>query len=77
MNRRLAPVWSLDPNGFAGYLFLKNQVLEDLIRNPITTVSHIDMKGSDSSAVQMSLFDMDPQLEIGSEEGNDEEGETS
>ena len=56
---------------------MKNQVLEDLIRNPITTVSHIDMKGSDSSAVQMSLFDMDPQLEIGSEEGNDEEGETS
>ena len=77
LNRRLAPVWSLDPNGFAGYLFLKNQVLEDLIKNPITTVSHINMKETDNSAVQMSLFDMGPQYEIGSEEDNDEEGETS
>ena len=73
LNRRLAPVWSLDPNGFAGYLFLKNQVLEDLIKNPITTVSHINMKETDNSAVQMSLFDMGPQYEIGSEEDNDEE----
>ena len=56
---------------------MKNQVLEDLIKNPITTVSHINMKETDNSAVQMSLFDMGPQYEIGSEEDNDEEGETS
>ena len=73
LNRRLAPVWSLDPNGFAGYLFLKNQVLEDLIKNPITAVQRMDIKGANNSTMQMSLFDMDLQAEIGDEEGNDGE----
>lgn len=73
LNRRLAPVWSLDPNGFAGYLFLKNQVLEDLIKNPITAVQRMDIKGANNSTMQMSLFDMGLQAEIGDEEGNDGE----
>jgi len=28
LSRRLAPIWTLDPSGFAGYLFLQNDLIE-------------------------------------------------
>lgn len=60
LNRRLAPIWTLDPNGFAGYLFLQNSVLERAIKNPYQMVENINI-GTDieEDTVQLSLFDSD------------------
>ena len=68
LNRRLAPIWTLDPNGFAGYLFLKNKVLEDAIRNPVSTAKYFDEKYLDKDDCnQLSFFNEDPFVETGSE----------
>ena len=34
LNRRLAPIWTLDPTSFAGYLFVQNELLEETMLNP-------------------------------------------
>ena len=58
LNRRLAPIWTLDPNGFAGYLFLQNNVLERAIKNPYQLIDKICI-GNDveEDTVQLSFFD--------------------
>lgn len=63
MNRRLAPIWNLDPNSFAGYLFMKNELLEEAMSAPEKILRRI--KDLDSSAnsevsenVQLTLFDI-------------------
>lgn len=55
LNRRLAPIWNLDPNGFAGYLFVKNRLLESFIENPFRTISNTPVEEDDSG--QLYLFD--------------------
>ena len=66
LNRRLAPIWTLDPNGFAGYLFLKNKVLEDAIKDPMSTSKYFDQKYSkDDEDIQLSLFEIQPDIETG------------
>lgn len=67
LNRRLAPIWNLDPNGFAGYLFVKNQLLEDVIANPIKTIKNTET-GNNNEYVQLTLFDIS---RSGIEEGDD------
>lgn len=68
LNRRLAPIWNLDPNGFAGYLFVKNQVLWDAITNPIKTVKNIQIEDN-NDFVQLTLFDMSQSVAVeGAEE---------
>jgi hypothetical protein len=39
MNRRLAPVYLLDPTSFAGYKFLTNEALREAMSNPKTFIS--------------------------------------
>jgi hypothetical protein len=58
MNRRLAPNWNLDPSGFAGYLFVKNSVLEELINTPIKILRKIEQNGElmDIELKQFNLF---------------------
>lgn len=74
LNRRLSPIWNLDPNGFAGYLFLKNQVLEDAIREPMSTVKYFDKKYSkNEDSDQLTLFDIQLSGESEKEDGFDEE----
>ena len=69
LNRRLAPIWNLDPNGFAGYLFLKNQVLEEAIVNPISTVKYFEEKyKTENNYIQLTLFDMQNSITTESEE---------
>lgn len=76
LNRRLAPIWNLDPNGFAGYLFLKNQVLEDAIQDPMSTVKYFDKKYSKMEETnQLTLFDMQSSDESEKEDDTDEESE--
>ena len=76
LNRRLSPIWNLDPNGFAGYLFLKNQVLEDAIRDPMSTVKYFDKKYSKiEESNQLTLFDIQLSDESEKEDDFDEESE--
>lgn len=67
LNRRLAPIWNLDPNGFAGYLFVKNQLLEDVISNPMKTIRSLETQNN-NEYVQLTLFDIS---QSGIEEGDD------
>lgn len=59
LNRRLAPNWILDPNGFAGYLFLKNSRLEDMINDPIGAIERYDpsIRGTKDNPDQLTFFD--------------------
>ena len=76
LNRRLAPIWNLDPNGFAGYLFLKNQVLENAIKDPMSTVTYFDEKYSMKKETdQLSLLGTQPSIESEMEDDIDEESD--
>ncbi len=60
MNRRLAPIWTLDPTGFAGYLSIKNHLLEEAMREPFALLRRMKSKYSKQSDwIQTSLFDED------------------
>lgn len=60
MNRRLAPLWNLDPTGFAGYLFVRNDVLKEGIQDPQRLLRRIEQKGvlqtNDIEYRQLNLF---------------------
>lgn len=63
LNRILAPIWTLDPNGFAGYLFIKNSILEDAISNPMKMIAKSNLyKNEKNSDIQMSLFELYPEI---------------
>lgn len=66
MNRRLAPIWTLDPNGFAGYLFVKNDLLEEALVNPdaMNKRIHKYMDCNDTDYVQLTFFDDERIVEI-------------
>lgn len=65
MNRRLAPIWNLDPNGFAGYLFIKNEILEEALENPDAMNKRIHrFIDQDQEYIQLSLFDNDKLIEF-------------
>ena len=66
MNRRLAPIWTLDPNGFAGYLFIKNELLEEALVNPdaMNRRIHKYMDINNTDYVQLSFFDDEKIVEI-------------
>lgn len=66
MNRRLAPIWTLDPNGFAGYLFVKNELLEEALVNPdaMNKRIHKYMDSNDTDYVQLSFFDDERIIEL-------------
>lgn len=66
MNRRLAPIWTLDPNGFAGYLFIKNELLEEALVNPdaMNKRIHKYMDSNDTDYVQLTFFDDERSVEI-------------
>lgn len=66
MNRRLAPIWTLDPNGFVGYLFVKNELLEEALVNPdaMNKRIHKYMESNDTDYVQLTFFDDERIVEI-------------
>ena len=57
LNRRLAPIWTLDPNSFAGYLFVKNSLIEDGIKNPDSMLRKIIASANDPDSMQLTLFE--------------------
>lgn len=58
MNKRLAPIWNLDPTGFSGYLFMKNSILQEGIRNPQSLLARIERNGNlqEMEYIQLNLF---------------------
>ncbi|MCB2188938.1 MAG: hypothetical protein KQJ78_21160 [Deltaproteobacteria bacterium] len=58
LNRRLAPIWNLDPTGFAGYLFVTNEVIKMAMETPATLLRRVASHGlpSEAEVVQLELF---------------------
>nr|WP_264514506.1 hypothetical protein [Luteolibacter rhizosphaerae] len=58
LTRRLAPHWTLDPTGFAGYLFLSARKLEPALTDPDGFLRKFDLDklGGDGSVEQLELF---------------------
>jgi len=62
LNRRLAPIWKLDPNSFAGYLFIQNKYLEEAMYNPRSILNRLKDKNDyneQNQPIQLTLFDID------------------
>jgi hypothetical protein len=61
LNRRLAPIWTLDPTGFAGYLFITNKLIEEAMLKPISLLRRLGKEGipEDTEIVQLELFSED------------------
>lgn len=60
LNRRLSPLWTLDPSGFAGYLFVTSKLIEDAIDHPFTLLRRIAKTGLESelaSVEQLEFFE--------------------
>lgn len=49
LSRRLAPNYKLDPTSFAGYKFVTNQTLREMIGNPNRFLNKISKKGVDNT----------------------------
>ena len=69
LNRRLSPIWTLDPTAFAGYLFVQNNLLEKAMIEPFSLLRRLskDVSYKDEDLYQLSLFD-DQEFYV--EEGN-------
>jgi hypothetical protein len=59
LSRRLAPFFNLDPTSFAGYLFVTNKYIQDVIKNPKTMLRRIERHGieTDIEPIQLPLFE--------------------
>lgn len=57
LNRRLAPIWTLDVTSFAGYLFVQNRILEEAMQDPASLLRRMNKKrNTDEVAGQLSMF---------------------
>ena len=57
LNRRLAPIWTLDVTSFAGYLFVQNHILEKAMQDPHSLLRRMNkQKHTDEVAGQLSMF---------------------
>ena len=59
LNRRLSPIWTLDPTAFAGYLFVQNHLLEEAMIEPFTLLRRLGKEAPKESEYQLSLFNID------------------
>lgn len=57
LNRRLSPIWTLDPTAFAGYLFVQNRLLETAMIEPFSLLRRLGKDIPYEEAYQLSLFD--------------------
>ena len=61
LNRRLAPIWNLDPTGFAGYLSITDNTLVQLINNPFGYLRKLSegdaLLNDEMEYIQLSIFD--------------------
>lgn len=78
LNRRLAPIWTLDPTSFASYLFVKNELLEEAMYNPDALLRRISKTINEeddvsSGVVQLSFFSTDSTQLYTIENGDEDE----
>ena len=59
LNRRLSPIWTLDPTAFAGYLFVQNSLLESAMIEPFALLRRLGKDMPVDEAYQLTLFDDD------------------
>ena len=76
LNRRLAPIWTLDPTSFAGYLFVKSRLLEDAMKDPDALLYRLrDTFEKDDNEqngyIQLSLFPENEGAPYSVESGDD------
>lgn len=59
LNRRLAPVFTLDPTSFAGYKFVTNSILREAMEKPNTFVGRVKRNGVNDvfDTSQLTLFE--------------------
>ncbi len=69
LNRRLSPVWTLDPTGFAGYLFVQNHLLEEAMIEPFSLLRRLGKNPLQESEYQLSLFNTDDEQAFTGEGG--------
>lgn len=69
LNRRLSPIWTLDPTSFAGYLFVQNYLLENAMYEPYSMLRRMGkmVEGGENHPYQLTLFDFNEELSV--EEG--------
>jgi hypothetical protein len=73
LNRRLAPIWTLDPTGFAGYLFLTNKIIEDAMEEPFSLLNRIRRTKLFKENDNLTLFDESEYSLVQVLEGDDNE----
>lgn len=56
LNRRLSPIWTLDPTGFAGYLFVQNNLLVQAMEEPSRLLRRLGKEQPKGEEYQLSLF---------------------
>ena len=76
LNRRLAPIWTLDPTSFAGYLFVQNKLLEDAMVNPDSLLRRLrktydETDKTENGYVQLELFSQDDESLYSVESGDE------
>jgi len=77
LNRRLSPIWTLDPTGFAGYLFITNEVIEKAMENPFTVLNRIKRTKLFKDSDDLTLFDESEYLSIYISDGDENENNKS
>lgn len=75
LNRRLSPIWTLDPTSFAGYLFVQNRLLEDAMKNPNALLRRTgkilsEEEDKENGFVQLSFFPKDDESLFSLETGD-------
>lgn len=78
LNRRLAPIWTLDPTSFAGYLFIQNKLLEDAMTNPDAVLRRLgktfeETDKEENGYVQLSFFSQDEEALYTVETGDEDD----
>jgi len=73
LNRRLAPIWNLDPTSFAGYLFVTNVLIEEAMENPTSMLNRIRKTKLTDNKDNLTLFDESDYLSIFISDGEDNE----
>lgn len=69
LNRRLSPIWTLDPTSFAGYLFVQNYLLERAMTEPFSLLRRLGKDSPTEEMYQLTLFDDSYMDEFSVEEG--------
>jgi hypothetical protein len=77
LNRRLSPIWTLDPTSFAGYLFITNKVVEDAMINPFSMLNRIRKTKLFKEHDNLTLFDESKYSSIQIFDGDNDENITS